>query len=75
MSYMLPHLLSGYAVDQAILNEEERVVIIRFGHDWNKTCMLMDEILFSIAHDISKFGIIYLVDITKVPDFNTMNWK
>jgi hypothetical protein len=35
MSYMLPHLDSGYAVDQAILSEEERVVIIRFGHDWD----------------------------------------
>jgi len=35
MSYMLPHLDSGYAVDQAILSEEDRVVIIRFGHDWD----------------------------------------
>ena len=32
---MLPHLDSGYAVDQAILSEEDRVVIIRFGHDWD----------------------------------------
>ena len=32
---MLPHLNSGWEVDQAILQEEERVVIIRFGHDWN----------------------------------------
>lgn len=32
---MLPHLDSGYAVDQAILSEEERVVVIRFGHDWD----------------------------------------
>ena len=35
MSYMLPHLDSGYAVDQAILSEEDRVVVIRFGHDWD----------------------------------------
>jgi DIM1 family U5 snRNP protein len=26
-------------VDQAILAEEERLVIIRFGHDWDQTCM------------------------------------
>lgn len=38
MSYMLPHLDSGYAVDQAILSEEDRVVIIRFGHDWDPVC-------------------------------------
>ena len=29
MSYLLPHLHSGFAVDQAILGEEERVVIMR----------------------------------------------
>lgn len=69
---MLPHLKSGWDVDQAILNEEERVVIMRFGHDWDKTCMLMDEILFAIAEDISKFAVIYLVDNSKVSDFNTM---
>ena len=39
MSYLLPHLHSGWAVDQAILAEEERVVVIRFGHDWDDTCM------------------------------------
>ena len=72
MSYMLPHLKSGWDVDQAILNEEERVVVIRFGHDWDKVCMLMDEILYAIAEDVSKFAVIYVVDITDVPDFNTM---
>jgi DIM1 family U5 snRNP protein len=39
MSYLLPHLHSGYAVDQAILGEEDRVVVIRFGHDWDPHCM------------------------------------
>jgi DIM1 family U5 snRNP protein len=39
MSYLLPHLHSGWAVDQAILAEEERAVVIRFGHDWDETCM------------------------------------
>eukprot|EP00485_Elphidium_margaritaceum_P000849 CAMPEP_0202691486 /NCGR_PEP_ID=MMETSP1385-20130828/6187_1 /ASSEMBLY_ACC=CAM_ASM_000861 /TAXON_ID=933848 /ORGANISM="Elphidium margaritaceum" /LENGTH=162 /DNA_ID=CAMNT_0049346899 /DNA_START=131 /DNA_END=617 /DNA_ORIENTATION=- len=72
MSYMLPHLKSGWDVDQAILNEEERVVVIRFGHDWDKTCMLMDEILYAIAEDLSKFAVMYLVDNSEIPDFNTM---
>jgi len=31
MSYLLPHLESGWAVDQAIETEGERVVVIRFG--------------------------------------------
>ena len=43
MSYLLPHLRSGWAVDQAILNEEERVVCLRFGRDGDETCMQMDE--------------------------------
>jgi DIM1 family U5 snRNP protein len=35
MSYLLPHLDNGWEVDQAILNEPEKMVVIRFGHDWN----------------------------------------
>jgi len=46
MSYLLPHLHSGWAVDQAILAEEERLVIIRFGHDWDETCMQVISILY-----------------------------
>ena len=72
MSYMLPHLRSGWAVDQAILKEEARVVVFRFGHDENKACMEMDEILYKISEDVRNFAVIYLVDITEVPDFNVM---
>lgn len=57
---------------QAILSEEDRVVVIRFGHDEDSTCMMMDEILYSIAEKIKNFAVIYLVDITEVPDFNVM---
>ena len=72
MSYLLPHLRSGWNVDQAILNEEDRVVVIRFGHDFDPTCMQMDEVLNTISEDVKNFAAIYLVDITEVPDFNTM---
>lgn len=41
MSYLLPHLRTGYAVDQAILSIENKVVVIRFGHDWDGTCMVV----------------------------------
>uniref|UniRef100_A0AC35TRQ8 Thioredoxin-like protein n=1 Tax=Rhabditophanes sp. KR3021 TaxID=114890 RepID=A0AC35TRQ8_9BILA len=70
MSYMLPHLKNGWQVDQAILSEEDRVVVIRFGHDWDTQCMKMDETLLKAAHKIKQYGTIYLVDITEVPDFN-----
>lgn len=72
MSYLLPHLTSGWAVDQAILTEEERVVVVRFGHDYDSTCMQMDEVLFAMAEDVKNFAVIYVVDITQVPDFNEM---
>mmetsp|Transcript_72357 Transcript_72357/g.106052 ORF Transcript_72357/g.106052 Transcript_72357/m.106052 type:complete len:159 (+) Transcript_72357:129-605(+) len=122
MSYMLPHLDAGYAVDQAILSEEDRAVIIRFGHDWDPACMKMDETLYHVADKIKNFAVMfvafsplksrmlllllhayvcspslhattlvihvafpshgfactrfrpcsYLVDISEVPDFNTM---
>ena len=72
MSFMLQHLSNGWQVDQAILSEEDRVVLIRFGHDWDPTCMKMDESLYSIAEKCKNFCAIYLVDITEVPDFNKM---
>jgi len=34
--------------------------------------MKMDEILYKSAEEVSNFAVIYLVDITEVPDFNTM---
>ena len=30
------------------LQEEDRVVIIRFGHDWDQTCMQMDEVCLAL---------------------------
>ncbi|KAL9641438.1 hypothetical protein ABK040_013365 [Willaertia magna] len=72
MSFLLPHLNSGWAVDQAIVTEEDRVVVIRFGHDNDPTCMEMDETLSKIAEKVKNMAVIYLVDITKVPDFNKM---
>ena len=72
MSYMLPHLKNGWAVDQAILSEESRIVIIRFGHDYDLECMQMDETLYRVAEKVREMAVIYLVDITEVPDFNKM---
>ena len=49
------------------------MVLIRFGHDWDPTCMMMDETLFSMAEKVKNFCVIYLVDISEVPDFNKVN--
>jgi len=34
--------------------------------------MQMDEVLCEVSEDVKNFAIIYLVDVTEVPDFNTM---
>ena len=70
MSYFLPHLPSGWHVDEAIKSEEDRVVVIRFGTDGDSQCMIMDETLYSVAEKVQNFAVIYLCDITEVPDFN-----
>lgn len=64
MSIFLPHLENGWEVDQALLTEEERVVVLWFGHDYDSACMQMDELLYKIAEDIRLFAVVYLVDIT-----------
>lgn len=73
MSYFLPHLPSGWHVDEAIKSEDDRVVVIRFGHDWDQQCMVMDETLHGVAEKVQNFAVIYLVDITEVPDFNKVS--
>jgi U5 snRNP protein, DIM1 family len=70
MSYFLPHLPSGWHVDEAIKSEEDRVVVIRFGHDWDSQCMKMDETLYAVSEKVQNYAVIYLTDITEVPDFN-----
>jgi DIM1 family U5 snRNP protein len=72
MSYLLPHLHSGWDVDQAIVREENRVVLVRFGSDSDATCMQMDQTLAGLADDVKNFAVIYLVDIREVPDFTEM---
>jgi len=62
-SVVLPHLRSGWHVDQAILSEEERLVVIRFGRDSNPDCMRQDEILYRIADRVKNFAVVYLCDL------------
>ncbi|KAG0649897.1 Thioredoxin 4A [Hyphodiscus hymeniophilus] len=72
MSFVLPHLNTGWHVDQAIMSEEERLVIIRFGRDWDPDCMRQDEVLYRIADRVKNFAVIYVCDLDQVPDFKQM---
>lgn len=76
--FLLPHLPTGWHVDQAIVTEEERLVIIRFGRDWDRkglgflSCLVQDHFLYKIAERVKNMAVIYLCDIDRVPDFNKM---
>ncbi|KAL1887769.1 Thioredoxin-like 4A [Sporothrix stenoceras] len=65
-------LTDGWQVDQAIVTETERVVVIRFGKHTDPECMVQDKILCSIAPKVEKFATIYCCDNQQVPDFNKM---
>lgn len=71
-SVFLPHLHTGWHVDQAILSETDRLVVIRFGDDALTECMRMDEVLYGIAEQVRNFATIYICDTSEVPDFNEM---
>lgn len=59
-------------MDQAIVREEDRLVVIRFGRDADPECLKMDEILYSIADRVRNFAAIYVCDIDEVTAFNQM---
>lgn len=71
-SIFLPHLRTGWHVDQAILSEDERLVVIRFGKDNATAVMIMDELLWLVAEKVKNFAAIYVCDTEQVQDFNGM---
>jgi len=32
--------------------------VIRFGHDWDPTCMKMDEVLYGIAEKVKNYAVV-----------------
>ncbi len=52
--------------------EEERLVLVRFGHDYDPECARMDETLYGIAERVKQWCVIYVVDTTQVSDFTAM---
>ena len=64
-SVVLPHLRTGWHVDQAILSEEDRLVVIRFGRDHDQDCMRQDEVLYKIADKVKNFAVSALSPLDK----------
>jgi DIM1 family U5 snRNP protein len=40
--------------------EEDRVVCIRFGHDYDPDCMAMDETLYGVSEKVQNFCVFYV---------------
>jgi hypothetical protein len=60
-SVVLPHLRTGWHVDQAILSEEDRLVVIRFGRDHDPDCMRQDEVLYKVADKVKNFAVRFFI--------------
>ncbi|KAL9048334.1 MAG: hypothetical protein Q9162_007771 [Coniocarpon cinnabarinum] len=75
-TYAIHALTTGWHVDQAILSEDEKLVVIRFGAEEdeaaNKICKAQDEILYKVAPRVSNFATIYTCNRNRVPDFDVM---
>jgi len=65
-SVVLPHLRTGWHVDQAILSEEDRLVVIRFGRDHDPDCMRQDEVLYKVADKVKNFAVCNLDALTQI---------
>lgn len=71
-SVFLENLRTGWHVDQAILSEDDRLVVIRFGDPQNRECLLMDELLYKVAPLVVQYAVVYTCNTTVVKDFNDM---
>ena len=40
----MPSNLPHCSAESVCMQEEDRVVCMRFGHDWDQSCMQMDEV-------------------------------
>eukprot|EP00747_Dinoflagellata_sp_TGD_P168044 gnl/TRDRNA2_/TRDRNA2_193584_c0_seq1.p1 gnl/TRDRNA2_/TRDRNA2_193584_c0~~gnl/TRDRNA2_/TRDRNA2_193584_c0_seq1.p1 ORF type:complete len:144 (+),score=17.97 gnl/TRDRNA2_/TRDRNA2_193584_c0_seq1:94-525(+) len=70
MAHALQHLHSAWAVEQAVVGgEDSKVVCLRFGHDYDPECVLMDENLAAVLSSIEAMCNVFLVDIDEVPEF------
>ncbi|CAJ1455164.1 unnamed protein product [Effrenium voratum] len=69
MAHDLQHLHTAWQVEAAVNEEETRVVLLRFGRDYDPDCKLMDDILHSISETVKAKCNMFLVDIAQVHDF------
>ena len=65
---MFPYLANEKQVNESILSEEDRMVIIIFGHGCDLEYMAIDEIFYKIYEKVKTCAVFHLVDSTVVSD-------
>ncbi|GAB5371462.1 hypothetical protein AAMO2058_001582000 [Amorphochlora amoebiformis] len=73
MTERMVQLSSASDVDQALINENERLVVIRWGRDEDPLCEAVDQIMESVCSKCINMAVFCSVDIEEVPDFNVEN--
>ncbi|XP_076351342.1 thioredoxin-like protein 4B [Tachypleus tridentatus] len=63
----LENLQTKKEVDNVIKQTEDKVLVLRFGKENDRSCLALDHILSKTAVLLSKMADIYLVDVDKVP--------
>lgn len=66
----IPDLKSGWHIDQAILNDTKRLVVIRFGRPSRLNCQIMDSMLKALQFKLINLAALYFVNIDEVSDYN-----
>jgi DIM1 family U5 snRNP protein len=66
----LPRLHTTFSIDQAVMGEENqnKVVCLRLGHDFDPNCMMMDEVLKGARQTVEPLCAIYAIDVREVPE-------
>ena len=54
MSFLLPHLETKKAVDDAIKGSEDKVLVLRFGRDSDGVCMQLDDIVSGLTKELMR---------------------
>eukprot|EP00928_Gymnodinium_smaydae_P048167 TRINITY_DN32198_c0_g1_i1.p1 TRINITY_DN32198_c0_g1~~TRINITY_DN32198_c0_g1_i1.p1 ORF type:complete len:169 (-),score=31.62 TRINITY_DN32198_c0_g1_i1:149-655(-) len=61
-------LTTAYSVQQAVLNEQTKVVCLRVGNEFDHDCMRMDAVLAEAANTTRDTCNIYTVEVRDVPE-------
>ncbi|XP_033745428.1 thioredoxin-like protein 4B [Pecten maximus] len=67
MSFLLPSLNSKKDIDDVIRNTADKIVVLRFGRQYDVTCLQLDQILEKSSADLGNMAVIYTVEVDEVP--------